>query len=915
MPNFRAINRPSKSPLKPTSGKRPLSHAVSQQNCTTDGGQASTPSPMRVASAAPNTENTGQQGHLEVLIPERTLRASPKKRSGQSVQVFKMRPCAAQDKQSCGESKGKCNIEQAVAKARKVVDTRGREKRNSGSSASIVRRQQAPREKKIVPSIEHSARKKIASSTPDCDTDEANQSDYVPSLAESSIPNTPSRRSPRNLPSTCLIAGPSAISESSSDLSLPQSPPQADGMLAVIKEESTTAPEDSRNLETSAMPKSASPSIWNGQLRRKRYKKADFVELPKEVFEYEKTKKERKEIRQLLALKKEAMIAGKRKEKGKLAQRACAEEKYESTEKSNKRRAGDEAEQSQSRKRQKPLKSHKPNPEDGSVVDDGKAFSKEPPASKQLSARRSPRGKITERRDPSDITDGRTHAGIRAEPCISERSITETAQCSFELQVPKEQLSHSDDQASRDRKQQRRPLNEDWRKPYERRELSFHEVLRSCSCAELHEYFTSKPDRVPCLAKWPGGKLEFFEHVKQISCCRGSIHPPNVVDACRRMLRREGYPDRGDEQSLDSVFEFASGILSTNVRDGDHWGRAQSSIPPPNFYGYGQSYRPSPDVGSSSHFAESPNETPRSMGSQLRPPKEARNKITTQTSPLVGKRVGNTTNPAGPSVSQQSSSTIVDGASSFPTPPDSSPFGKRRGVDIASHHIFDESTCAAKNMAVSHISKDLPEACSGLPKPLDYFATQRNRHQSAPAEFARVRRRNAVSDHDLSMQPTEGCHRSPLRETSDNAILQDMRVLRVQLAGCKRMLEERLPPMPTTQSGVVQPTTAPTVAAAAEDVNRPQQPNVRKRKRPSRAERKLKCPELDRNVPMHLRLPDQGIIDIGRIVNPYQRHVKAPEAFSRGGCLHQDYKHLLTQQNNGVSVWTADEIKRVSRCR
>ncbi len=764
MPNFRAINRPSKSPLKPTSGKRPLSHAVSQQNCKTDGGRASASSSMRVASAAPNAENTRQQGHLEVIVPVRISRASPTKRSRQSVQVATMRPCAGQDKQSSGESKGKRNIEQTVAKAkaRGAVHTPRRENRSSGSSASKARRQQAPREKKIVPSVEHSARKKIASSTPDCDTDGANESDYVPSPAERSVPNTPSRRSPRNLLSTCLIAGPSAIPESSSDLSLPQSPPQADGKLAVIKEESTTAPEDSRNLETPARPKSASPSIWNGQLRRKRYEKADFVELPKEVFEYKKAKKEKKEIRQLLALKKEAMIAGKRKEKGKLAQRACAEETYESTEKSNKRRAGDEAEQSQSRKRQKPLKSHKPEPEDGSIVDDGKAFSKEPQASKQLSARRSPRGKTTERRDRSDITDGRTHAGIQAEPCISERSIIETAQCSFELQVPKEQLGHSDDQASKDRKQQRRPLNEDWRKPYERRELSFHEVPRSCSCAELHEYFTSKPDRVPCLAKWPGGKLEFFEHVKQISCCRGSIHPPNVVDACRRMLRREGYPDRGDEQSLDSVFEFASGILSTNDRDGDHWGRAQSSIPPPTFYGYGQSYRPSPDVGSSSHFAESPNETPRSMGSQLPPLKETPNKSTTQASPLVRKRVEKTTNPAGPSVSQQSSSTILDGASSFPTPPDSSPFGNRRGVDISSHHIFDESTCAVKNMTVSHISKDLPEACSGLPKPRDSFATQRNRHQSAPAEFARIRRNNAVSEHDLSMQRTEGRRRSPL---------------------------------------------------------------------------------------------------------------------------------------------------------
>ena len=880
MSSFRAINQPSESPPKHTSGERTLSDVVSRQDREADGGRA-----PNLTQAASQAKIAKRKESPEIVVPAKKLRVSAKEHSIERVQSSTARPWAAvvpQDNKSSDQSKGKGDIRQAVAKAKKAMHTPRKEKNSSKSSTSKARRHQAPREKKLMPSIEHSMRKRRASFTPDCVVDRAAENDYVPSSAATTLTsaaNTPLRRSLRKHPSTCPSAGSSGSTQSS---------PQIGDTPAVIKRELTTTSKSAPNLEAIVTPRRASPSIWNTPVRRKRYKEAEFVELPKEVFEYEKSKKENKKAKREMRLKKEVMMAGKQNEKGKVVERG------------NKRMAEWDAEQDEPRKRHK---SQKPSLEDQSITNDPNIPREEPQASKQTSARRSPKGKIAKRQgqrhkavvvkaaDRSDITDLRSHADVEARSRSIEGSMNKTVQASFKLQMPKEH-------APRHRERER-PLSEDRNQPYERREICVPKVIRRCSCVDLPEDFTSKPNRVPSLKTWEGSPLEFFEQVKQISCCRGSIHPPNVVDACRRMLRKQCYPNRGDEESLESMFDFANGFLSTNDRDDNHLMRAQSSIPPPTFYGYGQSYRPAPNARSSSRSAQTTNKKPRSL-EESPPPKGFPTKSTPRKTLLVRERIKDPTNPISYSVDQHPTSPVVGDASSCPT----LPFGKRRRLDEHRHQIFDDSPQGKQSVAGGRISRGPPEASSGRPELPASFSAERRRHQSAPVNL--VCRGNAANERNLSTERTHR-HAHPLQEIPNNAIVLS------KLASLEKVVLERLPAAPRRQSAAALPATAPTAAAAAEGGNGAEQTSRKKRKRLSTAERKVRFPESSSDVPDNLRKTDPEIIVIGRESNGYKRHVSAPEAFGYSGRLKTEKNYLLDLSENGKPVWTAQVMRRLMR--
>ena len=924
MSYFRAINQPWESPLESTTRERPVSDVVSGQRCETDGGQASALSPMQAVLVTPNLDEATQRDYPNVILPAKKLRVSPKKHPRLPMQSSTARAWAAvipPEKQSCGQSKDKGDIGIAVAKAKRAMRTPGKKKRNSKSSKSKARRQQAPRQNKMMPSIEYSARKRVASYSSDCGSNGANESEYHPSPAEladtthSSTASTPSRRNPRKHSSAYPSAKFSAISEPTLDIASLQPSPRASGTLAVINREEPTALQSMPNLEA-VTPRPPSPSIWNSQLRRKKYEEADFVELPREIFEYFETKKE---MRQLLASKKEVMRAGKRKEKGKLAEMRSVEETRESTQKTGKTKHEAEVEQNEPRKRLKSQESQKPGEADRSLIDDGKVFSEEPQTSKQPSARRTPKGKtagtgvqrykavVVKAEDRSDVVDVRSHAGIEAD--VSRGSKNQELQRSLGSQVPEEPLGQAHDQASRHRKKQRVPLDEDWRKVYERREVS---VPRNCSCALLPEYFTRNPSYVPRLATWGGGMLEFLEHVKQISCCRGSIHPPNVIGACSRMLRKYGYPNRGDERSLGSMemFDF-HGSLSGNDRNGDHPGRAQSSIPPPTFYGYRRSYRTPQHVGSSSRSAPTAGKIPRSLASlrgpeRVPPPKDTHNKPVPRKTPMVHERVKDPTILSGPSIDQHPSSAVVDDAGSSPALPLSSPLGKRRRAVTPNHRVSDDSIHGQENVAARPISKGLPEPPSGPSEPRTCFGARRKRHQSAPVDSAR--RHNTINDHNPPPQPAPRRHEHALQAISNDAILH---VMNRRVASLEKLLIERLPATPQTPTPAPPPAPAPPAPAPPQPRDAPPEPRRRHRKKPSRAQRQLKFPPLDRNVPAHLRLPDQGLIAVGRVPTPYERHARAPYAFGWGGRLYADYKHLLTRRGDGLAGWTAEEMYRL----
>ena len=779
MPQFRAINQLSQSPLKPNAGKRQVPDTMSR--------------PKR-------DEN---QARPSVVVP-------------------------ILDKPNGDKPRHKSDLRQAVAKAKKASDKPKKKKRRSASSTSKPRRQQAVREKKLMPSIEFPSRNPTGSPTPECANDRAD-GDYVPSKAEladismSSASNTPSRRSPRKHPTKCRNIG-------------------------LIRSAHVAVKRDSSPRAITARP--PSPSLWSPSLRRKLYKRDEFVELPKDVFERKQRKKEKR-------IKKEAH---KRKKKGKAAEQRPIEENIRSRQKMYKRKLEEELDQDKRHKRQKLEKSEKPRPEE--LVYDGRVPSEVLQTSKQGRAQRSSKGKTIQE---SDITDSPFKTSIESK---SEGSKNKKVQPSSQagakahyFPMHDARLDQPGDQAPRNSGQNFRP----------------------CSCSELlPDYFTRNPRYVPRLETWPGDAPQFFDHVKQISNCRGSIHPRHVVDACYWILKQSGR----DENSIQSTDEVAQGFSSTSGRNDSNPRRAQSSIPPPVFYGKRGGCQPNLSTGSSVHQPR-PNGNTECSASKG----EA---VETHDTPLIGQLSKSAKKPCNSLTTTNSSS-----------------LSQKRRIDEPGHpREGNDPPSGQENAVAKQISKILPDAPSILDRPQRSFEAQRQRHQSAPVNA--VGRNTAVSERDLLLPSRPKRHDNALQEISNNAILQRVD----ELQKLQRAILERLPAIVPTQVAAAGPVSAAAASATAPTQGGngvDQAPARRRKKKPSRAERQLKYPKLDRNVPEHLVHTDDQITEIGRIVHWYERHAEAPEAFDYDGRLYAKYKPLLVRIVDGVPVWTAEEISRITR--
>ena len=551
--------------------------------------------------------------------------------------------------------------------------------------------------------------------------------------------------------------------------------------------------------------------------------------------------------------------------------------------------------QNEPRKRQKSEKSEKPRPED--LAYDGRVLSEVPQTSKQRSAQRSSKGKTTEEQvqryrpvpvkaeDRSDITDSPSITGIEAR---SESSKNKEVQSSSQASA-KAQHFHSHDaqldkpreQASRNRGRKKRP-KQDCRESLKKREVSVPQSFRPCTCEELPDYFTRDPSYVPNLKTWPLGKLEFLEHVRQISACRGSIHPPHVVSACRKILEENRYPEH---------FPSTSGRNDSNPK------RAQSSIPPPVFYGKRSGCQPDPSTGSAVHQ-----------------PQQNGNTVCSPFKTLPVRNRGEAVRPHDiPLISQPSKAAEFNKPCNYLTPPNSSSLGQRRRAGMPSHpHEGSNSLSEQENVGAKRISTTLPGASSVLDRQQRSFDAQRRRHQSAPVNV--LSRNTAVDDRDRLLPSAQQRHNNVLQEISNNAIFQRM-VQRMD--EFQKAILERLPATTPTQIAAAGPVLAPaaSITAPAQGVNRVGQPPAGRNSRGlSHAERLPRFPKYDRNVPEHLRHTDEEIIEIGRIVNCYERHKRAPEAFGWGrGRLYCQYNELLSRTVDGVLVWTPDEIRRLTR--
>ena len=200
---------------------------------------------------------------------------------------------------------------------------------------------------------------------------------------------------------------------------------------------------------------------------------------------------------------------------------------------------------------------------------------------------------------------------------------------------------------------------------------------------------------------------------------------------------------------------------------------------------------------------------------------------------------------------------------------------------------------------VNQITKEVPGSPNGRPLRPRSLGAQRKRHQSVPVNL--LNRKPTLDERDAQRRD------NPLQEISSNAILLKMDRT---LASMRKEVLERLPATPRIESVTILPETAP--SAAAVDGNHGVRAQRRRRKGASASERRRRYPRLDKNVPEHLRLPPEEIIKLGRIKKAYERHLKAPYAFSDTGRLYAPYKELLVRlDSNGSTVWDANEISRL----
>ena len=756
---------------------------------------------------------------------------------------------------------GKADVGEAVTKEHKAVHSSKKKKRKST-------REQAPREKKLMYSIEHSA------SPSPIEAKEAKDSEYMPSgdeladAALSTAQSTPSRRSPRKHASTRRNTGSLAVPVSRPEISALQPPSQATCPIAITKIEPSAAGCNMPGPEVGLEPKALSPSLWIKQVRDERCQQDGVVELPKELFEYESSKKAKKRADQQLAAKRKDMKEAKRKEKGKFAEQRPMNEANEPNQR-------DESEKRMGKKRDledredEPQKRQKLQKSDNQHFDEGTA-------SKQKKARSSLKHKSVERK-------AQTH---KVSMVKTEGSKQVKSQRPSELEVSEEGSSPFDDPALRSREQQRVPPNEDWRKPFEKREVHLGHGGRTCSCSFLPDYFTRDPDHVPSLGTWQatcrGRDREFFKHVKQISCCRGSVHPPHVIDACRRITK---HSKRWD---TDSGVDSAQRVLSTTVSDDHSMRRAQSSIPPPLFYGSGGSSQQAPHRRSFSRFMPEMTKATSSLEAKHDGFKGSRNHADRPDDQLA------TTDPARE-------------PNNRPTQPSSSVQGKPHRRHMPAFNICDDLIPEEETVGKEEPSNTLPKASKQRQRG---FKKKRHRHQSVPANLPS--RKPTVDEPSSSPFPKPQRREGVLQEIYNNAVLQNMNQSLAPIKKCLKDLTDRFLPPPPAQTAAVAQTPAPAAAAipsaAPGSSNNPELHRARKRKRKSVAERKRDLPELSRDVPAHLRLPDADLIAIGRKSNHYERHSAAPYAFTWRGHLLAEYTYLLRWGGHG---WTAEEIKRV----
>ena len=238
----------------------------------------------------------------------------------------------------------------------------------------------------------------------------------------------------------------------------------------------------------------------------------------------------------------------------------------------------------------------------------------------------------------------------------------------------------------------------------------------------------------------------------------------------------------------------------------------------------------------------------------------------------------------------------------LPTPPDWSPLSPDQDVmQSRDHPTHEASSVDEEQDSAPGRSQAAPPIPSTGTVRNENFNIQRQRHQSLPARLSS--RRNATISASIP-SPRRTPQRQPLQTLSPNLdIVRSFRDMEASIKQMQQTITQNL--LPTMIRHGQAPNPDPPHQTAE------QQPPQGRRK-PTLQERKRRHPELSRDVPRNQRLSDRRLIEIGKRLNSYQRHVGAPYAFSWRGRLFAEYDYLLTRLNaDGSHGWDAKEKARV----
>lgn len=584
----------------------------------------------------------------------------------------------------------------------------------------------------------------------------------------------------------------------------------------------------------------ASPPTWNSDLRCWKLEEEGIVEIPKVIMEHEMT------LRQLAAQLK-VMQAKEREEKGKKREREANGRIECATINNKKRKATDGDETIKLGKT--PKNEHEETHDSGVYV-------------------RSSLGNDELAMQPSDqVVAIRTDEGLPH--CNS---------------APKHPWQSG----------QRRHLTE-----YERFRMP-RSCRKQCTCQLMPAYFTQTTHFVPSLATWRGSKLEFLEHVKQLSSCSG--HPLSVRDACRGILEKENYPDRlGPPIAMSFAEKWPTFTTTASRSQGLQLlsNPKTSNVSTPNRRLYNSS-----GLGVRTRVHKNPDRLSSPNTLPLRP-----NAIISRVSSVIS------TGSVPSALESRSGTSANDGQ----TPPPSSPLTNRpRDAGVDSGQQVHHETPDDDSQGVHVQSLETAAAVPPNRLPRTPFSVQRKRHQSMPATFSSRRHTRSPQAQEQTIQgATERLLANDTVPGSEtllygfSAILNQLKKVadafnhtsndqsnRTQPAGISPP-----PPLPSPP-----PPPPPAGAAATAEGGQP----TRRRSKTVAQRQAGGEPQLARNVPHHLRESDEMLLEIGKKINGYQRHKLAPYAFSYRGSLYKEYIRLLTardQQGNGV--WDCEVMSRV----